>query len=369
MLFGFSISQEDPLTELKVLELKSGDRVLSVASGGEVPLSLMSLVPGIAVCAADISEEQIRLCRMKLLAARCLPFPENGEFLGYAQMNKMQRTNIYREKLRPQMSEEDVQFWEQHPEVISRGVINAGRFEIFIHKLRLVVDLLLGRKNIIKLIRSKTLEEQQDVFNQYLATRKSLHVIFKLAFHPRIYKNRGLQEQALIHADNSTGERFYNKFQQFCTVGKASENYFLSYFLHGSCLDSTSFPPYLLPQNKTCLMENSARFELKQASFQEVLQENSTGSFNKIHLSNLGDWMNKTEFHELMELISEVCLPGTRICSRHLHKNHFNDGNFERLQIDKKISSEAELLDRFPFYSITGISLINDSIISAASSL
>lgn len=59
ILFDFGISQEDPLTEQLVLDVKPTDQILSVASGGEVPLSLLSLNENITISAVDISEDSI----------------------------------------------------------------------------------------------------------------------------------------------------------------------------------------------------------------------------------------------------------------------------------------------------------------------
>lgn len=356
-LFGFGISQEDPLTELKVLDLQTGDHILSVASGGEVPLSLMSLVPDIHMTAVDISVEQIRLCRLKMLVATTLAFPLNGEFLGYAKIEERKRLDIYHNQLRSLISEDDRQFWDQNLKVIKKGVINAGKFELFIRKLRFVVNLLLGKRNILKLINSNTHEAQQEIFEQHIATRKSLQYLFKIAFHPSIYKNRGLQEQALIHADGSTGERFYAKFRQFCTVGFAGDNYFLSYFLLGNCVNPRSYPPYLLPQNQACLQENLSRFELRLGAFQDMLKEKSAGTFNKIHLSNLGDWLEEPDFQLLMDDVVTHCGPGTKICSRHLHKNYFASGQYTEFEVNRELSVMVEQQDRFPFYGITSVVL------------
>ena len=67
-------------------------------------------------------------------------------------------------------------------------------------------------------------------------TEQILLDIFAIAFHPSVYKKRGLQEQALLHADGDTGLRFFQKFGGFCAATPARQNYFLQYFLTGKCL-------------------------------------------------------------------------------------------------------------------------------------
>jgi S-adenosylmethionine-diacylglycerol 3-amino-3-carboxypropyl transferase len=356
-LFDFGLSQEDPLTEQTVLDITPSDSVLSLASGGEVPLSLLSLNENVRLTAVDISESQIRLCRLKLTAAVHLDFPENGHFLGYAPMDSAGRIRIYKEKIRPFLTNDDARFWDTYLQFIGKGIIHAGRFEQYIGKMRLVAQLFMGKKNLKELISSKTLEEQTTVFDRKIATRKSLQWLFKVAFHPAVYKKRGLQEQALIHAGKTTGERFYGKFRDFCIENPASANYFLQFFMTGACLTDLSLPPYLQAVNKSRLVGNLANLELLNISFQDALREKPVGYFNKIHLSNLGDWITKDQFDELTVLFQNHCLPGIKICYRYLQKNHFRELNSGLFPVDEELSETAARKDRFPFYGIIPVTL------------
>jgi S-adenosylmethionine-diacylglycerol 3-amino-3-carboxypropyl transferase len=363
VLFDFGLSQEDPLSERRVLDLTPGDRILSVASGGEVPLTLMSLIESLQVTAVDISKAQIRLCRLKITAATQLPFPQNGQFLGFAPMVHQERLRLYDECIRPNLDEQDGGFWDMHRKEISKGIINAGRFEGYIANLRMFTHVLIGKRNLQRLTECSTMEEQKLIFSQKIATRKSLQALFKIAFHPAVYKKRGLDEQALIHADQSTGKRFYSKFEFFCTFNPASENYFLQYFLLGGCITLNAYPEYLKPENKVRLINNLMQLELKTLSFREALLEKERGYFNKIHLSNLGDWSTPKEFSDLRHALNLKCTDGTRICSRHLQKNQFTVNGAEGFYIDKVESLQAESRDRFPFYGILSI-LFNPVVVS-----
>jgi S-adenosylmethionine:diacylglycerol 3-amino-3-carboxypropyl transferase len=355
VLFDFGISQEDALSEQLILDVKPNDRILSVASGGEVPLSLLSLNENIRICAVDLSENQIKLCRFKLISAIYLDFPLNGQFLGYANLAGKIRSKFYRKYIRPHLTESDTSFWDQNLQQIENGVVNAGRFEQYISKMRFIIAPFIGRKNLLQLINSKKADEQKMVFNDKIATRKSLQLLFKVAFHPAIYKKRGLQEQALIHAGKSTGERFYSKFEDFCTATPAAENYFLQYFLTGNCINPKSFPAYLQAANKQRLINNLNHLELKTGSFQDALNEKEKGHFNKIHISNLGDWLIEEDFAQVWELIKTKCNPGTHVCYRYLQKNHFQNIAKLDFDIDEELSALAQHTDRFPFYEIISV--------------
>ena len=356
-LFDFGLSQEDPLSEQSALDIRSSDRILSLASAGEVALSLLSLNEDIIIKSVDISESQIKLCRLKLMSALYLDFPLNGAFLGFTNLEEKVRSELYHNVILPHLSEADALFWKQNMVYIKKGIINAGRFEQYIKKMRFVANIFLGRRNIHKLIECHSLEEQKQVFHDHIETRKSLQLLFKVAFHPKVYRKRGLQDQALIHADNSTGDRFYSRFKGFCINTLASENYFLQYFLTGSCINKESFPPYLQPANKDRLIKNLKNLELKTASFQDTLTEKGKGYFNKVHLSNLGDWLSEDQFTELRSLLLKNCDNGSRLCYRYLQKNHFSDSENDGFIIDKTESSTIENKDRFPIYNILSITI------------
>jgi S-adenosylmethionine-diacylglycerol 3-amino-3-carboxypropyl transferase len=356
-IFDFGLSQEDPLSELRALGVSHSDSILSLASGGEVPLSLVSLIDGIRVRAVDISGSQVSLCRLKHVAAVKLEFPLNGKFLGFGNLEPKKRIEIYHDVVRPSLSGSDISFWDQNITFIGKGIINAGRFEQYIRNMRVVAGLFIGKGNLDRLIACSSIPEQNQVFDQYIAPRKSLRLLFKVAFHPAIYRKRGLQEQALIHAEKSTGERFFSKFRDFCTTTPASENYFLQYFLTGTCITPAAYPHYLQPVNRQRFTHGMAETELSAISMQEALTSGGKGYFNKIHLSNLGDWLNTDDFNDLLVLIKNWCAPGTRICYRFLQKNHFAGKIFDDFIVDNAISESIEQKDRFPFYGFVVLTL------------
>lgn len=353
-LFDFGISQEDPFTEYNVLNIQPGDHVLCIAGGGEMPLSLAGLQPGIRITAVDISTTQLFLARLKLQAAVLLPVPLNGQFLGYARMGKKQRRDIYFDTIRPSLSREDLDFWDQHLEAVERGVINSGRFEKYIKKPRFLAALIMGNKNISRLLECRTIAEQESVFDKYIAKRKSLKLLFKIAFHPAVYKNRGLHAQALIHAKTKTGELFFNKFRSFCTATLTSRNYFFQYFLKGNCLFNESLPEYLQDEYRSAIANAPKNITWKHGSLQDELDAQPPGTFQKIHLSNIGDWMSEEDFDLLLKLLQKKCCKNEMVCYRYLQKNHLahkdmSGNGFVITELD------AEKTDRFPFYSLLSI--------------
>ena len=354
-LVDFGISQEDFHTEEAILRIREGDHILSLASAGEVPLCILSTHDNIRLTAVDISEKQIFLTKLKLTSALQLDFPVNGRFLGYGKMDSSTREEIYRNHIRAHLTTEESAFWDSNLKYLKKGVINAGRFEHYINQLRFLLYAIIGKKNITDLINSNTTDDQIEVFDRKIAGRKSLQWLFKIAFHPVVYRKRGLQEQALIHADQTTGERFYAKFRNFCTATPASGNYFLQYFLTGYCSREAAFPSYLKSENKPILISNLPNFELINSSFQTEITRKEKGYYTKIHMSNLGDWTSETDFDEFILLLQKKLNPGTRICYRYLQKNYFEGKYTELFDKDVHLATSAALSDRFPFYGVVAL--------------
>lgn len=353
-LYDFGISQEDPLTEFHMLEIRKIDHVLCVASASEVPLSLLCLQPGAKITAVDISFGQLALYRLKLQAAIALPYPLNGRFLGYAPLESHTRHQIYFERIHPSLTKKDQDFWLQHLKAIEKGVINSGRFEEYIKGLRKILFIIIGKKNLLQLLACSETSEQQSIFDKQIAGRKAVKYLFRIAFHPAIYKNRGLSSQGLIHAHANTGDLFFNKFRNFCTATPAKRNYFLQYFLLGECTSAEAFPEYLQEQSRRILIANRHNLIFRQATLQDELAAHPAGTFNKIHLSNIGDWMSKQEFYFFVDLLRKTCTDKIKLCYRFLQKNHFEHSCLGNEWFDIT-PVNIEMTDRFPFYNVLSI--------------
>lgn len=348
-LFDFGISQEDPLTEFRLLQISKEDRLLCIASGGEIPLSLCSLQPGVTITAVDTSPGQIFLCKLKLLAATTLLFPENAAFLGYSHQSPDKRRETYFDQLRKELSPEEQVFWDKHVPAVEKGVINSGRFEQYIAKLRFIARFIIGRRNLEQLLQCSTLDEQATLFDNQIATRKAVRYLFKIAFHPAVYKNRGLSAKGMIHTQQKMGDIFFNKFRNFCVCTPAADNYFLHYFLAGACISEQVMPEYLVHSSR--LQSVAQNITWKNTSLQAELKESRKGTYNKIHLSNIGDWMTEPEFADLFVLLNNKCVGEQKILYRYLRKNHVatqagQTGPFTVKEV------HTETTDRFPFYSM-----------------
>ncbi len=126
--YNYGISQEDVLSEYRALKIIRNDSFLCIASAGEIPLNMAAL-QDLRIVAVDNSINQLRLCRIKQVAATVLDSLKAACFLGYMNSTYAERQGIYTHDIRPFLCDEDGHFWEQQSGIIQHGVINSARFE------------------------------------------------------------------------------------------------------------------------------------------------------------------------------------------------------------------------------------------------
>jgi S-adenosylmethionine-diacylglycerol 3-amino-3-carboxypropyl transferase len=353
-LYNYGISQEDFLTETGAMELQPDDLLLCVASGGEIPLNIAA-TSNADIVAVDTSMNQLRLCRIKQCTAIHLDPIQGASFLGYMKMKEEEREEIYRDQIRKLLPENDCRFWDHNMYTICKGPINAARFEKYIQKVSSAGRLLVGRKNLYRLFECNTIDEQKAVFDRYINVLL-LKSIFKTAFHPMIYKNRGIDPRGLTHSGNrDIADFFFHRFRNFCCNTMARRNYYLQYTFFNQVLFPEALPEFLHPAFHDTFLKNSSRLEFRLTSFDIALKNSDPGHFSKLHLSNIGDWMSREEMANLFSLIRDKTFPGDRAVMRYIHLNHLIPESVPELKADYERGEYLSLTDRYPFYSIVPI--------------
>lgn len=353
-LYDFGISQDDPATELKALNLKPSDRVLCVASAGEIPLELLvNSNESIEIDAVDISELQLYLSNLKLQAAIELEGKDAASFLGYLPADQSNRKQWFN-RIQNSLSEKEVRFWTDNPKIYDKGPVQYGRYETYIARFAPVGRLLLGgREKLMGLFDCTDAKQQKEYFDEVLKTRL-LSILFKLVFHRRLYRNRGISEQGLIHmGEQNMGVRFFHKFRSFCTNTPSRENWYLQFMLFNRVLFEEALPDYLRARGKERLKTGSQRLRFIKKSFTDMIEESPPGHYNKFAFSNISDWLTGNEVMHLMDLISRSSGPNAGGLIRYIHSSGINpEALDERVKLDFTTGEKLLQEDRFPFYNL-----------------
>lgn len=353
-IFDFGISQEDALIEQLALDINNGDSLLCISSAGEVPLNLLAL-NDIKIKTVDISINQNHLTKLKFNSIRSLEPMEAAKFLGFTKSTQQCRKCLYK-RVFGFMDEDEKLFWNHHPEVIHNGAIHSARFEKYITKFNGIALRVIGKKNMYQLFEIDTIEEQKEFFDRNINSFL-LKKIFQITFHPRIYKNRGIPSDGLRYSDNKKiSDFFFKKFRYFCCSTLARRNYYLQFTFFNQVLFPEALPEYLSDEGINRIRRNCKALEISTISYVDALKQCRKGEFNKFHLSNIGDWMDKDEFASLLRLINEKSSALGRINSRYIYYKHpIPDDLKEYFLADKQLEKKLTKQDRYPFYGLSPI--------------
>lgn len=355
-IFDFGISQEDARIEHLALNIKDGDRLLCVSSAGEVPLNILAL-NDIRIKAVDVSVNQNHLTKLKLYSILSLEPLEAAKFLGFTKSTREQRERLY-SKVSESMHEKEKLFWNQNFAIIKTGPIHAARFEKYISKFNGIALRIIGKKNMIQLFESSSIENQKELFDRKINS-SLLKKIFQVTFHPRLYKNRGIAPEGLIYRSNQKiSEFFFNKFRDFCCSTLARKNYYLQLTFFSQVLFPEAFPEYLMEEGVARIRKNYKNIEISTMPYLEALKQSKKEEFNRFHLSNIGDWMNKNEFADLLRLINTKSSASGRINSRYIYYRHpIPDDLKECFVTEDQFGEKLTKQDRYPFYGLTPIKI------------
>ena len=350
-LYDYGISQEDALTELAALDLRSDDRLLCIASGGEVPLNLLAL-RNVKIEAVDVSPNQLFLSRLKLGACRALEPAEAAAFLGFMEAPAERRKRLFAQ-VAAFLGEDDRRFWGRNMSAVEEGPIRAGRFEKYLAKVRSAGLAVFRKRRLWNLFELESVDERQAFFDRFLST-PLLKAMFRVAFHPFIYRKRGIAAAGLIHsASGHAADFFYARFKDFCTATPPRKNYYLQFTFFGRILFPEALPEYLTEEGARRIREHPAHIAWRLASALEVLKRCDPGIFNKFHLSNIGDWMTRDEYAAVLALICDKAAVASRTAVRYIHLNHpVPEALRDRIIRDERRSEELMRRDRFPFYHL-----------------
>ena len=175
-MFTFAFSKlvypqiwEDPIVDMKALEIQSGHDVIAIASGGCNVLSYLTTDPA-GVTAVDLNGAHIALGKLKICALQNLPDYETFfRFFGRADVRANVR--IYDQRLRPKLDPTTRAYWEKRRAfgrrrigVFARNLYRHGLLGHFLGAGHALVRLHGLDPSVI--LEARTLEEQRALYKE-----------------------------------------------------------------------------------------------------------------------------------------------------------------------------------------------------------
>ena len=311
----FTHNWEDPLSDYYALKIKPNDTLLAITSGGCNVLGFLLYNPE-TIYSIDINLAQSYLLELKIAAIKTLEFEE---FIGFSGLvSHTNRVELF-EKVKLQLSDEALSFWQEQKKVIAGGFIMNGKYERFVIFAGKFLKLLQGKNRVKHLFEPKTQEQQEDYFDNVWNTKRFKY-LFKILFNKRMLAKRGLVADYFHFDDGSTSfaESFYNRSKKAFRDLPIKGNYFLSLYLLGKYINLEDVPDYLKRENYEIIKSRVDRVQIFTSDAQGWLDSIKDESIDCFALSNICELMSDDETNRLFSAVKRTAKHNARIIFRNL---------------------------------------------------
>lgn len=315
---------EDPIVDLEALQLKEGEHLVAIASGGCNILSYLATAP-IRVTAIDLNPAHVALNKLKLAAVKYLPdYRAFHRF--FAEADASENVRAYEDYIRPHLDATSRKYWETR-NLLGRRRIGYFRSNLYRHGLLgtfIGASHLLARihgRNPRKILAAKTLEEQRRIFDAELAPLFEKRHIRWLLNKPSALFGLGIppsQFEALKGDEQHMAKVLHQRLERLACGFDLQDNYFAwqAFGRRYATGGAGPLPPYLQKQNFENLRSRIDNVDVQHRSFTEYLAAQPEGSLDAYVLLDAQDWMTTDILVELWSEIERTSRPGARVIFR-----------------------------------------------------
>jgi S-adenosylmethionine-diacylglycerol 3-amino-3-carboxypropyl transferase len=298
---------EDADVLLQALAIRSGDRCLSVASGGENSLSLLMGDP-CAVVAVDLSPVQIALVELKRSAIRLFDHADALRFVGLAPC--ADRLRLYR-SLRPALPSSATAYWDANQRQVAGGVCACGRFERYLALFRrFVLPLIHTRAEVDLMFVPRTPAERRRIFNTIWNNRR-WRALYRLFFSRAVMARIGRDPSFFRYVEDDVGAAMAARVERGLTEGDPAANPYLHWFAYGRYADS--LPHAWRAENFEVIRSRVDRLELRTQSIEAALAAAPAASIDRFNLSDIFEYVSPPAATRMFEDICRCGRPAARV--------------------------------------------------------
>ena len=338
----YSQCWEDPLILEEGLKITTKDAILSITSGGDNSLFLLSLNPK-RVISIDKNPFQNYLLELKLVAIRTLEYEEILSFLGITKDSR--RIEKY-QQLKSTLSRDSRNFWDENKEYIKKGVIHCGKFEKYTSFFRkLVLPFILSKKKREDML-GLSLIKQKSFYDRNVNTWR-WKLLFGIFFSEKVMKFIGREKSFFKYNRDKVSEAYFRRVERGLTKIPFNKNYFFAYFLKGNySLDN--LPEYLKSKNVEKIKINFKKINITTENLGSFLDGYSE-TITKFNLSDIFEMLSEQESNDLLNKIERISKRNSRVI---YWENLVKRSNlkFKKFKRDNKLSENLFKKDRAFFY-------------------
>lgn len=354
---------EDPVVDMRALEIGPEDHIVCIASGGCNMMSYLTAAPA-GLTAVDLSPAHVALGRLKLAAARHLPdHAAFYQFFGRADLAL--NTELYRRYLRDHLDPETRRYWEARAPLrrrigmFSRGVYRHGLLGRFLGAAHLLARL--GGTDFAPMLAARGLAEQRAVFDEQIAPlfdmalvrwlTRSRASLFGLGIPPEQY------EKLAADGNGDVLPVLRARLRKLLCDFPLQDNYFAWQALTRQYdpAPGGSVPPYLMAAHYQTLRDSAPRARVLNQSLTDMLAQAPSDATQGYVLLDAQDWMSDAQLNALWSQITRTASPGARIIFRTGGRADILPGRVDpallgRWRYDHELSAHCSEHDRSAIY-------------------
>ncbi|MBC7865128.1 MAG: DUF3419 family protein [Bacteroidia bacterium] len=334
---------EDPLVLIKGLDVKAGEKILSIASAGDNSFSLLSGDPELVV-AVDLSAAQLYLVELKMLAIKNMEREEYIKFAGFFPSDK--RIVIFN-SLKDKLSAEAKQYWEHNAEAIEDGIIYFGKFEKYFQMFSSrILPWIHRKKTVDALLKPKSADQQKEFYESKWNSFR-WRFFFKVFFSRYVMGKYGRDPEFLKEVKIPVSQFIFEQAEKHLSSVHCLENFILHFNLNGNF--GNVLPHYVQPGVYEKVRKNIDRLTLFKGYAGQAIP--AFGKFHKMNLSNIFEYMDKNTFENVSNELVDGLEANGRIACWNLMVPRKISAHNTKIEFLKPLSENLKTEDKGFFYS------------------
>jgi len=220
--------------------------------------------------------------------------------------------------LRTLLTLDSREYWDCQPEKIRAGVIHSGRYEKYMHLLKKVFCILMGKSLIRELFETRNATEREVLYRE--KWNKYRWRFFTGFFLSRLFMTLLFDKAFFAQLGNSFsfGKHFRQIIKRAITELPVDENYFFAYILTGKYNSHSVLPHYLRKENYEIIRKRIDRIQMVNGSCEEYFKSLPGEYFSKFNFTNIFEWMPEHVFEKLLRKTIWVARHNSIITYRNL---------------------------------------------------
>lgn len=301
---NYSQCWEDSHLMIEALCIAETDKVLSIGSGGDNSLLIISKNP-ISIDIVDISQTQINLCELKYKAFQFLEISFLHEFLGVRESKKRQLSYL---SFSSELSKECKLFWDANLKDISKGIVHVGKFEKYLSAFRKwILPLVNSKKHTKRLLEPKS-EHEQEIFYLKRWNNWRWNFLFNLFFSEKNLKKRGRAKGMFNQSKTDSVAQYYkDKTKKALLKPSLFYNSYLEYIFDSK--HTTTLPDYINPDNVLRVKKATTSVQFHATDLLSFLKLSDDNIYLKFNLSDIFEPLTIAETNMLFNEIYRVAKP------------------------------------------------------------